>query len=126
MLAVTMRYGSGAGKLPTASSVVADMIEAAQFINEIIPLGWIAKKQPVESLDQGVFRYFVRIGKDGEDAVRAAEAEMGPAEVVTLEEMPEFALLTEPMTEAEFNRKKAALVKRLEDRSAVLQVIRAE
>ena len=95
-------------------------------LNENIPLGWIEKKQPVESLDQGVFRYFVRIGKDGEDAARAAEAEMGPAEVVTLEEMPEFALLTEPMTEAEFNRKKAALVKRLEDRSAVLQVIRAE
>ena len=126
MLGVTMLYGSGAGKLPTASAVVADMIEAAQFINENIPLGWIEKKQPVEPLDHGVFRYFVRIRKDGEDAVRAAEAEMGPAEVVTLEEMPEFALLTEPMTEAEFNRKKAALVKRLEDRSAVLQVIRAE
>ena len=30
MLGTSMYYGSGAGKLPTASAVVADLIEAAQ------------------------------------------------------------------------------------------------
>lgn len=40
MLGTSMFYGSGAGKLPTASAVVADIIEAVQNIDKNVPLGW--------------------------------------------------------------------------------------
>ena len=126
MLGVSMLYGSGAGKLPTASAVVADMIEAAQFMDENIPLGWTDEKQSVEALDQAVFRYFVRIGESGENAVRQAESQMGPGESVKIDGMAEFAFLTGPMTETEFNRRKAALESQLGGKGTILQVIRAE
>lgn len=35
-----MFYGRGAGKLPTASAVVGDVIDAAQHLRERKPLGW--------------------------------------------------------------------------------------
>ena len=34
MLGTSMFYGSGAGKLPTASAVVADIIESAQNLDQ--------------------------------------------------------------------------------------------
>ena len=40
MLGPAMFYGSGAGKLPTASAVIADMIEAAQNLDSHVPMGW--------------------------------------------------------------------------------------
>ena len=39
MLGTSMFYGSGAGKLPTASAVVADIIEEAKNLHHNIPLG---------------------------------------------------------------------------------------
>ena len=61
MLGTSMYFGSGAGRLPTASAVVADMIEAAVFSRENIPLGWTEEKQEISPITQGSFRYFVRI-----------------------------------------------------------------
>ena len=54
-----MFYGSGAGKLPTGSAVVADIIEAAQIQSTTFP-GWTEEKQAIVPMDQGQFRYFVR------------------------------------------------------------------
>ena len=61
MLGTSMYFGSGAGKLPTASAVVADMIEAAVYSEENIPLGWTGEKQDIGPISSGTFRYFVRI-----------------------------------------------------------------
>lgn len=60
MLGTSMFYGSGAGKLPTGSAVVADIIEAAQNLKKNVPMGWTDEKQAIESMDQAQFRYFVR------------------------------------------------------------------
>ena len=40
MLGTSMFYGSGAGKLPTASAVVGDMISAVRFGDEPEKIGW--------------------------------------------------------------------------------------
>ena len=54
-----MFYGSGAGKLPTASAVVADIIEAVQNIDRNVPLGWIDENRRSLPMDQTRFRYFI-------------------------------------------------------------------
>lgn len=61
MLGTSMFYGSGAGKLPTASAVVADIIEAVQNIDKNVPLGWTDEKQEILPMDQTKFRYFIRV-----------------------------------------------------------------
>lgn len=43
MLGTSMFYGSGAGKLPTASAVVADIIEAVQNIDKMFHLAGLMK-----------------------------------------------------------------------------------
>ena len=47
MLGTSMFYGSGAGKLPTGSAVVADIIEAAQNLKKNVPMGWTDETQKV-------------------------------------------------------------------------------
>lgn len=60
MLGDAMFYGSGAGKLPTASAVLGDMVEIARHVGMHIPLEWKAEK--LELLDPGnqACRFFVR------------------------------------------------------------------
>ena len=40
MLGDAMFYGSGAGKLPTASAVVADVVEDSRHLHDTIPVNW--------------------------------------------------------------------------------------
>ena len=44
VLGDAMFYGSGAGKLPTASAVVADVVEMAKNLDKNIPIEWSSKK----------------------------------------------------------------------------------
>lgn len=44
MLGDAMFYGSGAGKLPTASAVVADVIEAAKYPRQSMMTVWSEEK----------------------------------------------------------------------------------
>ena len=43
VLGDAMFYGSGAGKLPTASAVVADVVDAAKHLNRNIMMNWSSK-----------------------------------------------------------------------------------
>ena len=51
MLGTSMFYGSGAGKLPTASAVVADIIEEAKNLHHNIPLGSTSEKQVIQPME---------------------------------------------------------------------------
>lgn len=61
MLGTSMYYGSGAGKLATASAVVADIIEAIQNEDYHVPLGWTDERLTIADMDSSSQRYFVRI-----------------------------------------------------------------
>ncbi|MCD8371184.1 MAG: homoserine dehydrogenase, partial [Clostridiales bacterium] len=50
MLGVSMFYGSGAGKLPTASAVVADIIEAVQNKHANVKIGWDEKRLAIADM----------------------------------------------------------------------------
>lgn len=63
MLGDAMFYGSGAGKLPTASAVVADIIDIVRHKEEHIPLEWRPEKLNLADYRQLSGRYFVRTVK---------------------------------------------------------------
>lgn len=60
MLGDGMFYGSGAGKLPTASAVVGDMVDMAKHIDKNIHLEWKPEKLTLADPGQQKHRFFVR------------------------------------------------------------------
>ena len=119
MLGTSMYYGSGAGKLPTASAVVADIIEEAQNLKSNVRLGWDAKRLEIEPMLSSRHRYFVRVAGTLADKEKTVEEAFGEVEKIVLDGTGEFAFVTDEMPEASFMAKKAEL------EAEVLQFIRA-
>ena len=123
MLGTSMFYGSGAGKLPTASAVVADIMEAVENADRNVPLGWSSERLAIADQKTSVHRYFVRVEGAGEELEKNAAAAFGGAEVVKLDGLDdEFALLTGEMSEADY----AERAENLEKTAKIRQRIRAE
>lgn len=108
MLGVSMFYGSGAGKLPTASAVIADIIEAAQNLKKNVPMGWGNEKQTIEPMENMRFRYFVRLAGSFRNKEQDIRRIFGHTEVIELYGMDEFAVLTPEMEEGAFRQVVAA------------------
>ncbi len=127
MLGTSMFYGSGAGKLPTASAVVADIIEAAQNLTSHVELGWSDEKQSIEPMDQASFRYFVRIAGSYRNKEQDVKQAFGKVEVFELYGMDDFAVLTQEMKEGEFKAAAAAFDEKEQANSdfGIKQMIRA-
>ena len=119
MLGTSMFYGSGAGKLPTASAVVADIIEALKNPGHHVKMGWDGNRLNISAMDSVSFRYFVRIKGIAAKRLAEAEAAFGKVEVTELDHMDEFAVMTEVMTEEEYHLRAKKL-------SGIRQRIRAE
>lgn len=113
MLGDGMFYGSGAGKLPTASAVVADMVDMAKHIDKNIYLRWDKEKMILADPMEQRYRYFVR-AEDDMDAVKAA---FGDVEVVDAGVSGENGFVTGEMSEREYRQRAGKL-------SGVLQMIR--
>ena len=123
MLGTSMFYGSGAGKLPTASAVVADIMEAVENADRNVPLGWSSERLAIADQKTSVHRYFVRVEGAGEELEKSAAAAFGGAEIVKLDGLDdEFALLTGEMSEADYAERAA----NLEKTAKIRQRIRAE
>ena len=123
MLGTSMFYGSGAGKLPTASAVIADIMEAVENADHHVALGWSSERLTIADQKTSVHRYFVRVEGTGEELEKAAASTFGNAEIVKLDTLnDEFALLTGEMSEAAYADCAAAL----EKTAKIRQRIRAE
>lgn len=128
MVGTTMFYGSGAGKLPTASAVVADMISAARHKNRNVVIGWTKERQEIAPMETSCHQYFVRIaGNTEENRAKAGEI-FENAEMIVLEDMDEFAFVTEVMAESVFSEKAERLNEECQTAGGkgILQRIRAE
>ena len=95
-----MFYGAGAGKLPTASAVVADVVNAARNpkITEIAP--YEPGKMTVSDHLKSTHSYFVRV--KGTDANAVAES-FKAKQIVDAGIADEFGLITAEWTENEFD-----------------------
>lgn len=102
MLGKSMLYGSGAGKLPTASAVVADIIAITKNKDKNIPFGWVNEKQAVADMSETSHKYFVRFkGKDTQFINKCKET-FKDAKEVYLDGKDEFALVTGLIKEKDF------------------------
>lgn len=66
VLGDAMFYGSGAGKLPTASAVVADVVDEAKHLNKNVMTMWESEKVELFPIEETSKRFFVRISGDAE------------------------------------------------------------
>ena len=100
MLGDSMFYGSGAGKLPTASAVVGDVVEAAKNPERSMMSTWTAEKLELEDKADTKKRFFVRVNGTIAELNVKVEDVFGKVEVVSLEdEINEFGFVTEVMSE---------------------------
>ena len=103
-----MFYGRGAGKLPTASAVVADVIDAARHKDEKKRMFWAEGGEDVTVSPAGLgSTWYVRAEGTGEQ-VRAAFPDRTLLARAGAPE-GEFALITEPMTRAALDGRLAGL-----------------
>ena len=128
MLGTSMYYGSGAGKLPTASAVVADLIEAAQNEGSNVSIGWGEGRQEIADNETNESRYFVRISGDAEEKSGQVQRAFGQVRTLVMEGADEFAVLTEGMREAEFKERAIAMDSEWQKAGGegIRQIIRAE
>ena len=63
MLGEVMFYGAGAGKLPTASAVVADVVDATIHKDENVPVTWESEKLPIAPMEEMENAFFVRVAE---------------------------------------------------------------
>ena len=98
VLGDVMFYGSGAGKLPTASAVVADAVDAAKHLHQNIITFWSSEKLALSDISTSKKRFFVRINGD----LAKAKALFGDITVVDAGIQGEVGFVTDVMSEAEF------------------------
>ena len=101
MVDETMFYGKGAGKLPTASAVAADVVDCVKHTGKNIKILWNPEKLTLSDLGDFERQYFVRMPADAE--AKAITAAFGAVEMVSVEGINEKAFITGVMKESAFN-----------------------
>ncbi len=120
VLGDAMFYGSGAGKLPTASAVVADVVDEAKHLHRNIMTMWKSEKLELLPIEDTSRRFFIRFSGTLQELKERVESCFGPGKAVQIPELTdEFGYMTESMTEGEYRRKAEAFPE-------IIHVIRAE
>ncbi|MFP4698434.1 MAG: homoserine dehydrogenase [Eubacteriales bacterium] len=121
-----MFYGKGAGKLPTASAVVADIVDAVKHSKRNIMSFWSTEKTELMKISEVPTSYFIRIKGEYGKVNEHIEKLFGPIHTIHLEDLQdEFAIITDVETEGELCEKVNELEK-LVNNENVLSIIRLE
>ncbi len=100
-------YGKGAGKMPTASAVISDIIECAKTKDNIKNLFWeIGAQNSVSAFDEIKERYFIRTDFD-------------ISNICPSEKISENVFITPALNETEIS----VLIKNLDEHGKVLSII---
>lgn len=103
MLGDSMYYGKGAGKLPTASAVVSDVIDCARHIGKVIMCFWDATDAKLMNVEEAENKFFFRVKSGNGEKVKAV---FGEVKSVKLSGMDgEEAFVTSLMKEKNFAEK---------------------
>lgn len=106
MLGDAMFYGSGAGKLPTASAVVADIVAGAKNPHTDIMNFWTEEKLELEKHTEMTRRFLVRIQGNQAELADRIRKDFGEVQYVNLQEFDEeFGFVTPVMTEGAYLEK---------------------
>ena len=106
MLGDAMFYGSGAGKLPTASAVVGDIVEEARNLERNLGVMWSSEKLALEDRRDVERRFFVRMKGSREELRDRVASVFGMVQFVRAEGVSgEFGFVTERMPEGSYEEK---------------------
>lgn len=106
VLGDAMFYGSGAGKLPTASAVVADIVDIVKHLHTNILISWNSRKMELIDCKKMQSRFFVR-SSDKKEKIKEI---FGDIEFIELEGVTdEIGFLTSIMMEEEYEKKVSEL-----------------
>ena len=83
------------------------------------PIGWTEEKLTVTPMEERTCHYFIRFAGDAGERRQEIEASFGPVEIISIDGMDEFAVLTGPMKEGKYAKISAAF-------DGIRQRIRAE
>lgn len=102
MLGDTMYYGSGAGKLPTASAVVSDVIDAARHPGKHITCQWNVEPLQLADHREARSRFFVRVKGNAADTAEMQKL-FGSVTPVSLRDAEgEYGFITQEMSGKEY------------------------
>ncbi|MBQ9604542.1 MAG: homoserine dehydrogenase [Firmicutes bacterium] len=119
-----MFYGMGAGKLPTASAVVSDIVDAVKNKHTNLGFSWSEEKQQLTDISTVEVSKFVRVSYSIKaEALNAVSQSFGDVDVVEAGIENELAFITPVLTEASIEKKLGNLANS-EGISEVLSVIR--
>lgn len=107
VLGDAMFYGSGAGKLPTASAVVADVVDEAKHLHENMPNEWNDQPLPLADPDQVSGRFFVRVQTTDLSLIRSVFGTIEQIQVPKAE--GETGFVTAQMTLGQYKAKAAEI-----------------
>ena len=99
MLGDSMFYGRGAGKLPTASAVVGDVVDLARRKNETIPCLWEDEEAELSDIGQTERSFYVRVKPEALEDLKAA---LPGGEVICAGRSEDCAYVTKAVREKEF------------------------
>ena len=106
MLGDAMFYGSGAGKLPTASAVVGDIVEEARNLERNLGVMWSSENLALEDRRDVERRFFVRMKGSREELQDRVASVFGMVQFVRAEGVSgEFGFVTERMPEGSYEEK---------------------
>lgn len=94
MVGDVMFYGRGAGKLPTASAMVSDIVDAARHPETTITIQWSREKLALKNKDEVASHYFVRLEGDPLLAANSVRELFGEVEDVKAIVTGEYAFVT--------------------------------
>lgn len=113
-----MFYGSGAGKLPTASAVVADIVDAAKHLGINIWTIWSSRKLELTDVNHVKNSFFIRLKDTSLEVASQVNKLFGEVEMVSADTVSgEYAFITQNITEQDLKAKVSNL-------SDVLSIIR--
>ena len=105
VLGPVMFYGPGAGKLPTASAVVSDVIEAIKT-RENVYIGWDSEELSLVHVGSVRRSFFVRVSGSEAEKLASVESIFGQVSCVKAAGVTgEFGFVTKEMSEDEFDEK---------------------
>lgn len=100
-----MFFGAGAGKLPTASAVVTDVVDCVKHLGTNIMSIWSTTKLELSDIANSRKKFFVRVSGTVNDHFEQVKAAFGDVELVTVDGLKdEFGVITKEISEAEYTQ----------------------
>ncbi|MGN0481578.1 MAG: homoserine dehydrogenase [Lachnospiraceae bacterium] len=106
VLGDVMFFGAGAGKLPTASAVVSDVVDCVKHMGTNVMSIWSTEKLTLGDINEATNKFFIRFVGDADSRLAEVKEAFGDdASVVKLDGVDgEFGVVTGVITEAAYKQ----------------------